>query len=418
VGRRQAERERHNDLHEWPTSRKSLTKSLKKGSSSMHSSTPNATESSQIYQLSSICAPGSTIQQYFCSREHNPAVFELPGAQFCSIGAPGSTIKRYLCSRSTIQEHLCSWEHKQAVFVLPGAQSSNICAPGSTIQRYLCSREFVLPGAQLSSICVAGSTLLQYLCSREHNPAVFMLPGAHTNSVCVYCLCSREGAQSRDICAPGSTIQQYLCSRQNKQAVFVLPGAQSSSRLRSCNKHVHVNSGASRTMSVAQTLRAATAQRRAPRPRSLTSSTCVRVPMGPSRTTSTRARVPRKGVPPPTFAPTSIPMVSNLRRFATKLASQAPTGTTLHLSTHSSWPPPNSGLAQFAVTVMPMPIPTLMTMPQALMHPMIVTEFLLPLWGAYRVCFFFSLCFLRASYVESLSLTTSLRYQDSRLEIS
>jgi hypothetical protein len=66
--------------------------------------------------------------------------------------------------------------------------------------------------------------------------------------------------------------------------------------------------------------------------------------------------------------------------------SQAPTGTTLHLSTHSSWPPPNSGLAQLAVTAMP--IPTLMTMPQALLHPMIVTEFLIPLWGAYR--FFFS----------------------------
>jgi hypothetical protein len=37
------------------------------------------------------------------------------------------------------------------------------------------------------------------------------------------------------------------------------------------------------------------------------------------------------------------------------VALQTPTGTTLHLSTHSSWPPPNSGLAQFAVTVMPMP---------------------------------------------------------------
>jgi hypothetical protein len=48
----------------------------------------------------------------------------------------------------------------------------------------------------------------------------------------------------------------------------------------------------------------------------------------------------------------------------------------------------NSGPAQFAVTVMPMPNPTLMTMPQALpLHLMIVTEFLLPLWGAYRVYF-------------------------------
>jgi hypothetical protein len=99
-------------------------------------------------------------------------------------------------------------------------------------------------------------------------------------------------------------------------------------------------------------------------------------------------------------------MVSSLRRFSKGMDSQAPTGTTLHLSTHSStWPPPNSGLAQFAVTAMP--IPTLMTMPQALLHPMLVTEFLLALWGAYRV--FFSL------YVSFLS---SLRYQDSRLEIS
>jgi hypothetical protein len=64
-----------------------------------------------------------------------------------------------------------------------------------------------------------------------------------------------------------------------------------------------------------------------------------------------------------------------------------------------------------------MPIPTLMTMPQALLHPMIVTEFLLPLWGAYRE-FFFLFMFPLASYVEGMSLTTSLRYQDSRLEIS
>jgi hypothetical protein len=82
-------------------------------------------------------------------------------------------------------------------------------------------------------------------------------------------------------------------------------------------------------------------------------------------------------------------MVSSLRRFSKGLDSQAQTGTTLHLSTHSSWHPPKSGLAQFTVTVMPMPMPMLMTMPQALMHPLIVTEFLLPLWGAYR--FFFSL---------------------------
>jgi hypothetical protein len=64
------------------------------------------------------------------------------------------------------------------------------------------------------------------------------------------------------------------------------------------------------------------------------------------------------------------------------------TGTTLYSSTHSSWSPPNSGLAQFVVTVMQMRIQKLVTMPQALpMYPMIVTEFLLPLWEAYRVFF-------------------------------
>jgi hypothetical protein len=115
--------------------------------------------------------------------------------------------------------------------------------------------------------------------------------------------------------------------------------------------------------------------------------------MGPSHTTSTRVRVPRTGVPLTTSAPTLITMVSNLRRFSQKLALQVPTGTTLHLSTHSSWPPASSGLAQFAVTVMPMPIPTLMIMVQALMHLMIVSEFRLSLWGSYRVCSF-SLCFL------------------------
>jgi hypothetical protein len=151
----------------------------------------------------------------------------------------------------------------------------------------------------------------------------------------------------------------------------------------------------------AQALRAATASRCAPRLPSPTSSTCVRVPMGPSHTTSTRVRVPRTEVPPPTFAPTSITTVSNLRRFSKTLASPTPNGTTLHLSMPSSWPLPKSGLAQF--TVMPMPIPTLMTMPQALLHPMIVTEFLLPLWGAYRVCFFFPLYvssgFIRGGHV-------------------
>jgi hypothetical protein len=59
-------------------------------------------------------------------------------------------------------------------------------------------------------------------------------------------------------------------------------------------------------------------------------------------------------------------------------------------------------------------------MPMLLMMPltlMLVIEFLLPLWGAYRVYFSLSL-FPLPSSVEGTSLTTSFRYQDSRLEIS
>jgi hypothetical protein len=56
------------------------------------------------------------------------------------------------------------------------------------------------------------------------------------------------------------------------------------------------------------------------------------------------------------------------------------------LDKHSWWPPPNSGLAQFTVTTMQ--ILMLMTMPWALLHQIMVTEFLLPLWGTYRVCLF------------------------------
>jgi hypothetical protein len=71
------------------------------------------------------------------------------------------------------------------------------------------------------------------------------------------------------------------------------------------------------------------------------------------------------GVPLPIFATTSITMVSSLRRFSKGPASQSPTGTTLHLSTHSTRPLHNSGPARFAVAVMPTPIPTLMPMPPA-----------------------------------------------------
>jgi hypothetical protein len=48
------------------------------------------------------------------------------------------------------------------------------------------------------------------------------------------------------------------------------------------------------------------------------------------------------------------------------------------------------------VTLMLMPMPMLVTMPLPLaMTLMIVTEFLSPLWEAYRFCFSLSLCFLR-----------------------
>jgi hypothetical protein len=43
-----------------------------------------------------------------------------------------------------------------------------------------------------------------------------------------------------------------------------------------------------------------------------------------------------------------------------------------------------------------------------------VGSIFLSLWEAYRVIFFFSM-FPQASYVEGTSLTTSLRYQASRL---
>jgi len=58
-------------------------------------------------------------------------IFVLPGEQSSSICAPGSTIQRYLCSQ----------EHNPGAFVLPGAQSRSICAPGSTNTAWLCSRE-------------------------------------------------------------------------------------------------------------------------------------------------------------------------------------------------------------------------------------------------------------------------------------
>jgi hypothetical protein len=81
------------------------------------------------------------------------------------------------------------------------------------------------------------------------------------------------------------------------------------------------------------------------------------------------------------------------KKFFKRAGFAAQTGTTLHLSPHSLWSPPNSGPARFALTLMSMLIPTLMTMLQQLLHQMIVNEFLLDLWGAVQGLFFSS-CFL------------------------
>ena len=49
-------------------------------------------------QFSSICAPGSTIKPYLCSREHNPEMF-----------VPGSQINPFLCSREHNPAMLVAW---------------------------------------------------------------------------------------------------------------------------------------------------------------------------------------------------------------------------------------------------------------------------------------------------------------------
>jgi uncharacterized membrane protein YgaE (UPF0421/DUF939 family) len=62
---------------------------------------------------------------------------------------------------------------------------------------------------------------------------------------------------------------------------------------------------------------------------------------------------------------------------------------------------------------------TPMTMPPALLLTlMIASEFLFAFVGSVQGLFFFLFMFPPASYVEGKSLTTSFRYQDSRLEIS
>ena len=97
------------------------------------------------------------------------------------------------CASVCVQGHeiavWCSREHDPAMLVLPGAQSSEACAPRSTIKPYSCSREhnpamLVLPGAQSSNACAPRGTLTPYVCSREHNPARLVLPGAQSSRVC------------------------------------------------------------------------------------------------------------------------------------------------------------------------------------------------------------------------------------------
>jgi uncharacterized membrane protein YgaE (UPF0421/DUF939 family) len=66
-----------------------------------------------------------------------------------------------------------------------------------------------------------------------------------------------------------------------------------------------------------------------------------------------------------------------------------------------------------------MQILTQVTMPTALLLTlMLASEFLFAFVGSLQGLFFSLFMFPLASYVEGTSLTTSLRYQDSRLEIS
>jgi hypothetical protein len=71
------------------------------------------------------------------------------------------------------------------------------------------------------------------------------------------------------------------------------------------------------------------------------------------------------------------------------------------------------------VTLMLMQMPMMMTMPLPLpLTLMIVTEFSFAFVGSAQGLSFSLFMFPPDSYVEGTSLTTSLRYQDSRLEIS
>ena len=55
--------------------------------------------SPQVHKYCSIVLLWSTNKQFVCSHEHSPAVLVLPGAQSSSICAPGSTIEHFWCSR-------------------------------------------------------------------------------------------------------------------------------------------------------------------------------------------------------------------------------------------------------------------------------------------------------------------------------
>ena len=141
-------------------------------------------------------------------------------------------------------------------------------------------------------------------------------------------------------------------------------------------------------------------------------------------------RVPRRSKPRSTTS-TSIKEVTNspsssatpLKNMATSLgrssaeqASLAMSGTSPLQSQPSSWPPRKPSPDRSPVT-QTMTMTLTMTSPLP-MNRMTELKYFWFLWEAYRVSVFFLFMFPPTSHVEGLSLTTSLRYQDSCLEIS
>jgi hypothetical protein len=117
------------------------------------------------------------------------------------------------------------------------------------------------------------------------------------------------------------------------------------------------------------------------------------------------------------FATSSVIMVSSLTRFSRRLASKELTGEPRILFPRSTRPLPSCCPARSAVPAMLILMPMTM-LPGLLLPLMISSEFLFAFVGIVKGLFFFLFMSPLASYVEGTSLTTSLQYQDSRLEIS